>query len=175
MSHLSPSLYGQLKTAILADPTLSAYPNDTDGANAMLPLLNALASPAFYVWRSAISAAEIYDQTSPEATVWDWTSYKSQAVTEQGAWEQMFHSGRSVNMSLLNLRTGVEKIFGVANAQTVHVKAMGKRQATRAEKIFASVAGGTGLQVAPASLYSGSILIFEGLLDYIDVDNARHS
>ena len=165
MSHLSPSLYPQLKAAILADPTLSAYPNTTDGAYAMLPLLNVVAAPDWYVWRTDVTKDSLYFQISGEATTWEWTTFKAQSTSEQGAWMEMF-SGSVLNMALLSVRTGVEKIFGSVNAQTIHVKAISKRKATRAEKIFAV---GLGLLATPATM------VFEGMLDYTDVDNARHS
>ena len=106
------------------------------------------------VWRTQVTRAEVYHQTSGEGTNWDWNTYKAQAVTEQNAWVQMF-MGDIGNMALPNLRSGVEKIFGLNNAQTLHVKAIGKRLANRVEAMFA---------VGSGSLVSPSVMAFEGTL-----------
>ena len=64
--------------------------NDTECAN----LLNA--ATASVIWRNNVTRAEIYPRASDatlaggSATTWNWTTYKQQSVTEQGAWTQMF-------------------------------------------------------------------------------------
>ena len=100
------------------------------------------------VWRTNVTRAEIYHQTSAEATNWNWTTYKAQNATEQNAWVQMF-MGDVANLSLANFRAGVAAIFGAANAQTVHVLATGKRAANRLESLFAV---GTGSLAVPAMM-----------------------
>lgn len=127
------------KAAILADPNLTVMVAERLDSQ-IRDYYNAPANPAFTAWRTSITRAEIYHQTSGEGTTWDWNLFKAQSVPEQGAWREMF-MGDAANMSLDNLRTGVEKIFGAANAQTAHVKAIGKRQATRAERLFATGGG----------------------------------
>jgi hypothetical protein len=59
---------------------------DEEAAAAM----NLIASPSYYVWQSTITRSEVYHQTSPSGTTWNWTTYKNQNVTEQNAWTQMF-------------------------------------------------------------------------------------
>ena len=48
-----------LKADILADPTLSAYPMDSDGAFAIAAAYSQPAAPGFYVWKTNVTNAEI--------------------------------------------------------------------------------------------------------------------
>lgn len=110
---------------------------------------NALAVPDFWVWRTAVSRAEIYNDVSPDATTWSWTTYRNQSATEQNAWVQMF-MGDQANFAKENLRTGIGAIFtgsAQANAQRDHCLSAGRRKATRLEKLFAT---GTGSTASPA-------------------------
>lgn len=136
-----------LRAKIFLNPTATALvaAGNTSGLRS---LLNALAAPAFKVWRKNVQRAEIYHQVSAEGTSWSWTTYKAQSVAEQNSWTQMF-MGDEADFSLPNLRLGVENIFGVNNAQTTHVKAIAKRDATVAEKMLAV---GTGSLAVPAVL-----------------------
>lgn len=136
-----------VRNAILADPGVATM--FTDGnTSGVADYMNAPASPAFSVWRTSVSRAEIYNETSPDATSWSWLSYKGQAVAEQNAWVQMF-MGDAADFSKPNLRAGVASIFGAANAQTAHVLAMGRRLASRFEKILAT---GTGTAASPGTM-----------------------
>lgn len=136
-----------------------------DGA-VIAAFYNALASPDFYVWRTDVSRADIYSTSpQPEGSTWNWTLYKAQSVTEQNAWTQMF-MGDLANFSLPNLRAGVSIIFtGSAqqNAQAAHVLAVGRRKATRGEKLLAT---GTGSTAVPGTMG------FEGELTAQDILNA---
>lgn len=152
-----------LKAAIVADASFNGIPLTSAGANTIRDAFNAAASPAYVVWRSAVSRSEVYNTTSAEATTWNWTTYKAQAVAEQNAWTQMF-MGDQANMAQANLRAGVAAIFGAGNAQTTHILAVAKRNTTRAEKLFAS---GSGTTATP------STMTFEGLLTSDDVQQAR--
>lgn len=155
-----------LKAAILADPILASQPMSSDGATTIAISLNALAVPDYWVWRTAVSRSEIYNLTSPDGTTWNWTTYKNQGVAEQNAWTQMF-MGDVADFSKVNLRNGIGSIFtgsAQANAQTAHCLSMGRRLATRIEKLFAI---GTGTPASPA------IMTFEGLIGYQDVTTAR--
>lgn len=155
---LTPAQKATLKTNIQANPDVNA-PYVAGDLSGVADLYNALASPAFYVWRSSVSRAEIYNGHSADNTDWDWTIYKGQGVAEQNAWTQMF-MGDQADFSKANLRSGVGKIFGAANANTLHCLAMGRRQATRLEKLFAT---GAGTTVAPA------VMSVEGTLGYYEL------
>lgn len=109
------------------------------------------------VWRTDVARADIYHQTSVAAlaggtpTTWNWTTYKSQNVSEQNAWVQMF-MGDLADFSLANLRAGVDAIFsgsGAPAAQRAHVAAIAKRYATRAEALYTT---GDGSVATPATL-----------------------
>lgn len=162
---MTPAQLAILKAAIVADATLNAFPANSDGAFGIAAALNLPAVPDFWVWRTNVTRVEIYNAISPDATTWDWAIYKAQSVADQNAWTQMF-MGDEANFSQPNLRAGIGKIFGVANVQTLHALAMGRRKATRIEKVLAV---GTGSAVVPA------VMGFEGVLQYQDVEQARAS
>lgn len=107
--------------------------NDEQAANA----LNATA-PSYLVWRKTVTRSDVYNLTTTSGTTWDWSTYKGQSVTEQGAWTQMF-MGDVGNVGLMNWRAGAGKIFtGSApqNAQRDHIFAVGRRLCTVGEKLF---------------------------------------
>ena len=143
---MTPQQLTAFKAAILAEtaPELVAL-RQTNDEQGMADWYNG--ASATYCWRTNVSRAEIYNTTSGEATTWNWTTYKAQAVPEQNAWTQMF-LGDQADFSQPNLRSGVAAIFGGANAQTAHVLAVSKRLATRAERVFAT---GTGTIGSPAT------------------------
>lgn len=157
-----------IKADIVADPTLAAIPNTHDDNQRIADAYNAAAAPDFLVWRTAVREAEYTNQASPQGTTWSWPAFIARSVGEQNGWARMFAPG-SVNPSLANVRQGFADIFsGTQNnapAQRTHLQDMSMRRATRAEKLFAS---GTGTTTAPA------MLVFEGVITYIDVDNARN-
>lgn len=147
--NLSPANLLTLKQAIAAetDPDFVAL-RDAGATGAMANFYNVDASPAFWVWRTLVTRSEIYHSTSVDGTTWDWTTFKNQGVSEQGAWREMF-MGENANFSLDNLRGGVGKIFGVANAQTMHILTIARRLAKRGERLFTT---GTGSTAAPGKL-----------------------
>jgi hypothetical protein len=160
-----------LKASILASE-LAAQPNNDVGNQVIADAYNLAASPAYRAWRTSVSRAEIYNRTSLDGTTWDWTIYKGQSVTEQGAWVQMF-MGDQADFSQANLRGGVAKIFGAANAQTAHVLAIGQRLMTRVEKLFAAATvGGSGTRGSSAN---PDTFVIEGLLTFVNVEEARNS
>lgn len=169
-----------LKAAIDADGALAAQPNNSDGAFAIAAVLNQLASPDYYVWRSNVGRADVYNTVGDGASTWDWTIYKNQSVSEQNAWTQIF-MGDQANFGQLNVRVGIGKIFtgsAGANAQRDHVLSVGRRKATRCEKIFAVAVvappantGNSG--GARGATTNPDVLTFEGTLQYQDVEAAR--
>lgn len=155
-----------LKADIAANPTLSSKPLTAAGSQEIADFYNAMASPAHWAWRTSVSRADIYHSTSPDATTWDWTTYKNQSQGEQGAWIQMF-MGDIANFALLNLRNGVTAIFSGSGAQATqraHIFAVARRLVNTGEKLFAV---GTGSTAAPATM------TFEGNLTFSDVQEAR--
>lgn len=174
---LTPAQLQTLKTDIAANTATVQFggeavqirnlPLNDDANFAIAAWYNGVAAPDFWVWRTNVSREEIYNSTSPDATTWNWTTYKNQAVAEQNAWVQMFMGDRA-NFSQPNLRAGIAAIFtgsAQANAQRDHCLAMGRRKATRAEKLLAT---GTGSSGTPATMG------FEGNLSFGQVSQARN-
>lgn len=157
MAHLTPAQLVTLAAHINAslDPLVIAARN-AGADNELARLYNLEASPAFVVWRTSVSRAEIYNNTSAEGTTWSWTFYKNQSAVEQNSWVQMF-MGDQADFSKPNLRAGITVIFTAASAaNATHALAIGKRNARLVERIFAT---GTGTTQSPATM------AFEGTID----------
>lgn len=155
-----------LKAAIVADNTLNSFPNNSDGAFGIAALLNATATPDYYVWRSSVATDEIM------LNGFDWTRVDNLTVGKSRIWEWMTNLGR-INPSQANVRAGVVACFSaagdVANRNAVFSHC--QRLATRAEKLFA-----TGTGTASTDQGAGpSVMGFEGMLSYSDVEAARNS
>jgi len=150
---LTDSQVVTLRAAILAEADAAFVEMRTNGATgAMAAWLNQDA-PGFYVWKTRVTEQEITSLTSSDATVWSWPAYIARTEAERNGWARMFNGTYSINPSLAQVRTGIADIFsGSANnapAQRAHLLAMGKRLATRAEKLFAT---GTGTSAVPATM-----------------------
>lgn len=158
--------YQTLKADILADPILAAHPQTSDGAFAITVAYNLPATPDFWVWRTTVPQHEIVGATSPDGTVWSWTAYISRSQGERDGWREMFADTGGVNASRPNIRQGLADIFSGPSgaAQRTHLLAIGRRTATRAEKLFAV---GLGTPASPATM------AVEGALTYQDVLTAR--
>ena len=153
------------KAALLAEtnPELVGY--RTNGQTPLIAEWYSRPTAAYWVWRTEVSRSEIYNSVSPDASTWNWTTYKNQGVTEQNAWTQMFMGDRA-DFSKANLRAGVAAIFtgsAQANAQRDHVLSMGRRLARKIEELLAT---GTGLALTPSTMG------YEGALSESDVTNA---
>ena len=124
--------------------------------DASAALLNANASPDFWIWRSLVPETEIYQLTTADGTTWNWTTYIGRNQAERDAWRQMV-SGRNAGLvtALPNVRQAIADIFsgaGGANQRT-HLLTIGRRKATVLEKLLAS---GTGSTAVPADMGIGS-------------------
>jgi len=153
-----------LATNIAADGTLSLLTKNSDSADAIATAYNLTAVPDFWVSRTAIPVKEIYETTTDVPTVWSWTAYIARSQAERDAWREMT-SGGVINASLTNVFQGVADIFSGAPgaAQRAHLSAMGRRRATRIEKLLATGTGSTG---------SPAVMGFEGRLAISDVMRA---
>lgn len=159
---MTPQQLQTLKTAINANPTWAALPMTSGGALVIAEAMNALADPAFIVWRSNVTDAEIMQNG------FDWTRVDNLSAGKARVWDWMFRFGY-INPSKANVRAGIDQIWG-GTAQDLAVRAAVyvhcKRSATVAEKLFAS---GTGSDASPA------VMAFEGALSADDVAQARES
>lgn len=152
-----------LKAAILADPTLSAFPNTSDGNfDLAVKLSTELASPANIVWRTNVPLGEV-GKTFNATELAGLSSLNTQRLQNLAAWL----SG-GVNPSLASVRQFFDDIFsGAGGANTrAALLVIWKRSATRIEKILAT---GTGSDPSPATMG------FEGAISPQDVADARNS
>jgi hypothetical protein len=158
---LTETQYAALKADILATPALTGLSDQ-----AIADYYNDLATPAFWVWRVSLTEKEVYEATV-EAASWSWSTYKSQTVQDRDAWASMWRPG-AVNPSLKQTRDGWQAIFGGQGASATQVNyllALSRRQANRAEKLFATTPG-VGSTADPA------MLVFVGTLTQRDIAHA---
>ena len=159
---MTPQQLQTLKAAINANPTWAAYPLTSGYANVIADAMNVLADPAFIVWRTNVTDAEIMQNG------FDWTRVDNLSVGKSRVWDWMFRFGY-INPSKTNVRAGIDQTW-VGTAADLAVRAAVythcKRSATVAEKLFAT---GTGSDASPA------VMAFEGALSADDVAQARES
>lgn len=170
-----------LKADIAADVTLNALPNNSDSSFAIAAAYNTVGT--FVVWKSSTSAADIFDQIvwanmtpadTPDTTQ-IWLNRNMQCQSKQLNLQTMLVGRDQVNSGKANVRTGLQDALtnvpsgaagALQSAGWTNVRLTMQRNATRAEKLFAT---GTGTQGSPA------VLVFEGSLSYQDIDAARNS
>ena len=161
---LTTAQLATFKAALFAETDTELVALRAAGATgAIAEWYNKPSVPDFITWRTNVTEHEIVDNTSAEGTVWSWTAYIGRSVGEQNAWARMFNGTYSVNPSIPQVRSGMADIFsgGTGAAQRTHLLAIGKRKATRAEKLFAV---GTGTTAAPATLtFEGAISDYDAV------------
>lgn len=180
---LTSTQLATLKSAIQADVTLSAYPNNSDGNFAIASAMNLNAVPDFYVWQTAVAIDEITDAIAwdkmtpaavPDGTA-TWTNRALHAQGKQFNLQNLLIGRATVNASRSNIRAafqdcltqlptkadGTNQAAGWAAVQLVM-----SRKAKRIEQLLAT---GTGTQANPG------MMGFEGTLTYQDVEQARNS
>jgi hypothetical protein len=167
-------------TATINGVQIKNMPNNSDANFAIAQWYSSQAAPDYFVWRTSVARAEIYNITSESGTSWDWTFYKNQSVTEQNAWVQMF-MGDQADFSRVNLRAGIGKIFTAGSSvNRDHALAIGRRRANRVEKLF-----GTAVANPPANTGNDGgvrgtatnpdVMGYEGAITGDDVESARNS
>lgn len=181
-----------LKADIAANPDLAAQPNSADGNFAVAALYNALQSPDFFVFRSNVPTAEIFDQVTwanytpqdaPDTTV-QWSNRSLACQGKQFNLQILLQGQSSFNAGRINIRAGLNDATtnlpsGASGASRsggwTGILAILRRQATRAEKLFsvATTGVGTGTGALGATGNPG-LLVFEGTVSPSDVENARN-
>ena len=150
-----------LKAFVEADPVLSTYPHNSDGAYEIARLMQAPASPDFIVWRTSVTQDEIM------LNGFDWTRVDNLTVGPARVWEWLFNNGnRSINPSKINVRAGIDAVWkgGAADlAVRAAVYVHCKRSANVLEKLFST---GTGTTASPATM------AVEGSIPYNEVVSA---
>ncbi len=117
-----------LKAAILADGTMNAFANTSDGNFALAAYLNASSSPAVAVWRNNITPTEIASTIVMSAYV------ALTAVQQNGL---LLLTQGTVDATIPAVRTAFSSIFG-AGATLTALTALAQRTGTRFEIIFST-------------------------------------
>lgn len=138
-----------LKTDILADSNFNSQPHNSDGGNVIAAAYNLDAAPAYVIWRSSVSRNELQ-----QLDTFDWTQVDNLTVGKFRIWDTMFMRGENNVMafdpSKANVRAGISACW-IGNAALVAVATAVltacKRNATRAEKLFAT---GSGTTLSPS-------------------------
>jgi hypothetical protein len=180
---MTPEQLATLKAAIAADPVLAAYPSWAASSYPIAAAFNELAITDFYVWKTDANINDVFDAVdwakltpadAPDSTA----TYTNRALLCQAKQLnlQILMQGRSsINAAKLKVRQGLTDSLqnvpaGVSGALLdagwIAVKQTLYRKATRAEKLFATGTGTTGV---PATMS------FEGVLSPDDVQQARES
>lgn len=152
-----------LKTALLADPALAAFPNTNDGHfDLAVTLSRELAAPAFVVWRTNVPIGEV-GRSFHATELAGLSSLNTQRLQNLAAW-----LSNGVNPSLASVRQFFDEIFSGAGGTNTRAAllALWKRPSTLIEKILAT---GTGSDAAPATMG------FEGTITATEVADARMS
>lgn len=161
---LTPEQQAILKAAIIANPTWNSQPDHSDGAYEIANMINAKASPDFYVWKTSVGVDEIMSNG------FDWSRVDNLSVSKARIWEWMTALG-SINPSKPNVRAGINACFSAAldsgNRSAVYGHC--QRFASIIEKMLADGAGtaSTDQGVGPATMG------FEGPIYYQDILDAR--
>ena len=153
---LTPSQLTTLKNDILADATFNSQPHNSDGAYAIAAVYNALASPAFTVWKTNVSIDAVGDNIVGTELAGLTTANLTRLQTIVAL------SPTGVNPSLSDRRAFFDDVFSGAGGQLTRPKLLilWKRFATHLEKLFAT---GTGSDASPATM------VVEGTISYQDV------
>ena len=161
--------------------TLKTYVNANHSGlqdQAVADVMNALAAPDVWVWRTSVTKGEFVNSVSVDGTTFNWTGtgFITRSQGERDAWVNMFdNDGRAVNPSLANVRQAFTDIFSggtaPAPANRTHLATVGRRKATVAENLFAT---GTGTTASPKVLANGPNGSYaEGPLTATNVSEAR--
>jgi hypothetical protein len=175
---LTSAQLAALKADILADATLNAFPNNSDGAFEIAKAYNLTASPDYWIWRTSVPKSELVnvvstdaDGTTTRSFIWAGNGFITRSAGEQTAWRELFNGTDSVNASLPNVRQAFTDIFsGTGNAASnrTHLSNVARKKATRAQKLFSS---GAGTAASPATTNEGISQDF--VLSFQDVQQAR--
>jgi len=159
---MTPAQLLTLKNDIAADSTMSAQPNNSDGAIEISRLYNLNASPNFTVWKTNVPLNEVGKKFNGTELAGLSTANNTRLQTIA-----LFLVG-GVNPSLADNRQFFDDVFSGAGGTNTRANllALWKRLATRGEKLFAT---GTGSDPAPGTL------VVEGDITAADVTAARNS
>jgi hypothetical protein len=158
---LTPEQLATLAADIAADPVLSSLPHTSDGAFEVAAAYNLEAEPAFYVWRTSVSAQEWR-----AAIVGGGGATQLDALTASKRDSLLWAVNDTLNPSVAAIRAALDDFCGSQNTLKAAIAAVEKRTANRIEKLCAI---GTGSSASPATLS------FEGQVSYQDIMAAWNS
>lgn len=147
---MTPAQIATLKAAIAADPTMSAYPNTSDGAYDLAQYLNATSNPAVSIWKPDVSPSAM-------AAAVDWTAYAALTAAKQNAYLALTQG--PVDATSASVRSAFSSIFG-AGATLTALSALAQRTASRLEAVFTT---------------SNVCSVYGQMVGYQDVQQARNS
>lgn len=151
-----------LKANIQATPQLLTWWQE-GSPGLIADYYNLEAAPAFIVWKSNVSAREI-------GNAWVGTDIDGMTAINMQRLQLLLASSPDgvFDMRRADRRAGFENPFGanVNNLSRVNMRAVWKRNATNAEKLFAT---GTGSDASPA------VTTFEGNLPFSEVIKAMQA
>lgn len=144
---MTPEQLTTLKTAILAETDVAFVAARTAGATGVMAnFFNAVASPAYYVWRGVYTPEQIAAAIEIGITQLDALAAAKREVL-------LWWAERSHNPA--NSQAAIADMCGTQNMLKAAVIAGGKRTATRGEKLYAV---GNGAEATPSTLgYDGAI------------------
>lgn len=180
---LTVTQYQTLKTYILNDSVLNAYPNNEDGDYEIMLKLNEFAAPNFMVWNTETSATDIansvtWDKYTPQDAVptdtqlnveiWRARAQSAQ-IKRDNLWALLDVTNGSVNASRANIRDGLRDstvglrtggggaAVSAGGVNGVNVLTACTRKARLVEKILTTGASTTGAVTADVMGYVGEI------------------
>jgi len=182
---LSATQYQTLKTFILNDVVLNAYPNNEDGDYEIMLKMNELATPNFMVWNTEtestdIANAVLWDRytpsntnypvpaTDPDISIWRARLQLSQTKRDN-LWALLDVTNGFLNASKANIRAALQDAViaiptGVGGASVsaggsngVNVLTACTRKARLIEKVLTTGAATTGTVTADVMGYVGEI------------------
>jgi hypothetical protein len=153
---LTNAQYLLLRQDIASDPALAGVPQTQDGAMFVADTYNLPASPVFWVWKTVVTPEEY---TGGNSIVW--TAVDQLSAGKARIWEWMTGGlTRSLNAADPNIQAGIREAFNPGSSTTTNLQAIARRQASRAEALFAT---GTGSPASPGTM------TFEGLISWTDI------
>jgi hypothetical protein len=157
---MTPAQIAIVKADIAANLDMNTIPAGSDGSWAIANLYNALAEPAYFVWRTSVPVVEIMNNGM------DWTRVDNLTVGKARIWDWMSKLN-NINAAKTNIRAGIDATW-VGTAADLAVRAAVYthciRAATRLEKLLAA---GTGTTITP------STMAYEGTANYQQIDAVR--
>lgn len=178
---MTPAQNAAIKADIAANSDLNVFPNTSDGNFEIARLYNLAAAPDFYVWRTNVPTAEVFDMVqwakltpadAPDGTLaWQCRSLACQG--KQFNLQTILTGRDKIDASKANIRSGFQDALtnvpsGAGGAgQPAGWGALQtalSRKATRLEKLLST---GNGTQASPGTMG------FEGLVDYVAIGEAR--